>query len=152
EGLFSLYGLPPAPGIALERWKELVHPEDRERLWTTLEATLLDSDGQDAYREEFRIVRPDGEVRWMSSRGQVLRDAAGRAVRCVGINVDITERRRGEEELRRSQEALRDSEQRLRLATESADIGTWDLHPENGRLIWSDTTKRLFGLSSQAPV
>src|SRR5262249_18839512 len=50
--------------------------------------------------QEFRIVRPDGEVRWLATSGRVLRDAAGRPARMLGAVIDVTERRAAEEALR----------------------------------------------------
>jgi PAS domain S-box-containing protein len=62
--------------------------------------------GPDRYESEFRIVRPSGEVRWLSTRNKVKRDAAGRARRRIGVVADITERKLAEEALRES-EALK---------------------------------------------
>jgi hypothetical protein len=49
------------------------------------------------HRVEYRIVRPDGAVRWVEGRGEVFRDAAGRAERVIGVCVDVTERKRADE-------------------------------------------------------
>ncbi|MFZ6180551.1 PAS domain S-box protein [Nannocystis pusilla] len=58
---------------------------------------------------------------------------------------DVSERRRFEA-------ALQESEARLRLATEAADIGTWDYDPRSGALVWSERERALFGISGDAPV
>src|SRR5262249_20425505 len=65
---------------------------------------------------EYRIVRPDGELRWIFSRGQVSRDEAGVAQRYSGVDVDITDRKRAET-------ALRDSEERFRRVFEQSPLG-----------------------------
>ena len=65
---------------------------------------------------EFRIVRADGQTRWILGRGQVIRDAAGRAVRYSGVDVDVTESKR-------SQAALRESEARFRRVFEQSPLG-----------------------------
>lgn len=76
---------------------EALHPEDRARVRELNERAVRDG-GHFAY--DARIVRPDGEVRWMHARGHAERDAAGRVVRLMGIGQDITDRKR-DEELRR---------------------------------------------------
>ncbi len=76
-------------------WFEAIHPEDRERILLALPKIA-----QGEYRDEYRVVRPDGSVRWVSDRAFPVRDADGRIVRVVGIATDITDRRRAEEELR----------------------------------------------------
>jgi PAS domain S-box-containing protein len=71
-----------------------VHPECRNQLRSMALAAYAD----DAlFESEFRIVRPSGEVRWVSTRSIALRDDKGRLVRAVGVNHDVTERRRAEE-------------------------------------------------------
>jgi len=62
---------------------------------------------------EFRIRRRDtGEIRWMDGRGQVSFDPAGKPTRLVGLNVDVTDRKRAEESLRDANEKLREADQR----------------------------------------
>lgn len=74
----------------------LVHPDDQERVKAAL-ATALS--GDEPYDVEFRCVRPDGSVGWISLQGQVLHDAAGVPIRMVGVSQDVTERRRREDAL-----------------------------------------------------
>jgi PAS domain S-box-containing protein len=94
----ELYGL-PAGGFAgrYEDWKQAVHPDDRDRaeadsLRAIAEKTALDT--------EFRIVRPDGETRWIASKGKVFYGGDGEPLRMLGVSLDITERKRTEEALR----------------------------------------------------
>ncbi|UVJ46411.1 PAS domain S-box protein [Pseudomonas sp. LS1212] len=60
-----------------------------------------------SYEFDFRIVRPDGEMRWISSRASPLPDSAGRSVKMVGISMDTTARKNAEEALRKSEERFR---------------------------------------------
>jgi PAS domain S-box-containing protein len=79
-----------------EAWRARVHPEDR----AAAEAALRDSLEQHKdYVHEFRTLRPDGSVRWISARGRFFHDS-GRAVRMVGAMVDVTERRESDERQR----------------------------------------------------
>jgi PAS domain S-box-containing protein len=80
-------------------WRESVHPDDRERVHGELRRQLR-TGGHEA---QFRVVRPDGAVRWVGNRSFPVRDAAGNCHRLVGIAEDVTERIRLEEQLRQAQ-------------------------------------------------
>jgi PAS domain S-box-containing protein len=75
-----------------------VHPEDRAVFRAGYEAAVR-GDG-DAFVQEFRIVRGDGEVRWVHRRGQVRREPDGRAHSVFGVVLDVTERKEREERIR----------------------------------------------------
>jgi len=82
------------------RWTDyldMVHPEDRERYTDTVNAAW-EQTGPCA--NEYRIVRQDGQVIWLSSHAKTLADASGRVHRMIGVSQDITERKRQEEEAR----------------------------------------------------
>jgi PAS domain S-box-containing protein len=98
----SLYDSPPA-------WRETIHPEDRERVV----ADILARQVSGRYDEEYRIERPDGQVRWVRDRAFPIRDEAGKVIRIAGIAEDITEQKTAEA-------ALRDSENRYRSLVEAA--------------------------------
>lgn len=95
--------------------------------------------GEGPYRSEFRQIRPNGTIAWLAGRGEVIRDASGQPIRMLGVNYDITERKRWEE-------ALQDSEERLRLAQEAGGIGSWDWDLRSDAVIWSASNFRLLGL------
>src|SRR5258707_4541447 len=80
-------------------WLEAIHSDDRQRVLRSA-ATQHTSD---AYDEEYRILRPDGQERWIRDRAFPVRNAAGEVQRIVGLARDITERRQLEEQLRQSQ-------------------------------------------------
>ena len=96
----SLYADPQA-------WSSFIVPEDRERVLAAFRA-IGESPPLDI---EYRIARPDGEVRWVRVRGFQVRDAAGVVIRHTGIVTDITDRRQVEA-------ALQESEQRYRALVE----------------------------------
>ncbi len=83
-------------------WLEAVHPEDRQRA-TQSARKLLESGHTEMV---YRIVRPDGEVRWINDRKSVVFDGDGNPIRIGGIATDITERVKAEEALRESQQRL----------------------------------------------
>src|SRR4029077_7728854 len=97
------FGDDPSKGARLEDYIEAVHPDDRA-LITRRREQLLDGTGTGDV--EFRVVRPDGSVHWLSGRATVIRDPAGRPLREYGTNADITERKRAEEELGRRTQQL----------------------------------------------
>ncbi len=80
-------------------WLDAVHPDDRERVVRSL--SLWKPEGErPEWNEEFRIVRPDGSVRWVWVRSFPIRDESGAIVRFAGVERDITERKRAEEMVR----------------------------------------------------
>jgi PAS domain S-box-containing protein len=81
----------------LEAALAFVHPEDREQVsWRKRQ--ILKS--EDQYQLTYRIRRPDGEVRWVMDRGQVERDSTGKALRVIGVLVDITDLKASEQRQR----------------------------------------------------
>jgi PAS domain S-box-containing protein len=90
---YRILGIQPQESITLSRAFEFMHPEDRARVHQVRnEAVRM---GQQ-FNVEYRIVRPDGEVRYIHSHGDVIRDEQGRARRTFGIAQDITERKQAE--------------------------------------------------------
>lgn len=82
------------------RWSEyleIVHPEDRDRYLATVNAAWEQAG---ACTNEYRVIRGDGRVAWLSSHGKTLADGAGKVYRMIGVSQDITERKRQEEEAR----------------------------------------------------
>ena len=88
EKLVAMLGLPPNEQVRSQRdWMACLHPDDRERATAHFAQTL--AGGATDLRDSWRIVRPDGEVRWFLSAARIFRNEAGRPVRVVGVNVDI---------------------------------------------------------------
>jgi PAS domain S-box-containing protein len=98
----------------------VIADEDRGRVVTMI-GRLRQSADDHEWGEEFRVVRPDGGVRWISSHGRAERDHDGNLVRLLGINLDVTERKLAEEAARRSEQ-----EARLALEASSAFAWSWD--------------------------
>ncbi len=94
----ELHGLAPGTfGGAYEDWESLVVAEDLDRARSVIQESLRKGE----FASEWRIRRHDnGEIRWIDARAKVFFDDNGRPCRMIGINVDITDRKRAEEKLR----------------------------------------------------
>jgi len=117
-----------------ESWMDAIHPEDCARI----RAAAFQKQVHGAYDEQYRIVRPDGTMRWIRDRAYPVRDEAGMVYRVVGVAEDITERKQTED-------AWRTSEARKGAIMESAldAIITWD---ENGRIReFNAAAEKMFG-------
>jgi PAS domain S-box-containing protein len=94
DGPYRIFGVDPADfEPTVERIEAMMHPDDREKHAL---AAIVGAGGS-RFQVEFRIVRPNGEVRWCYGAGIITRDADGKPVRMNGVTVDITDRKRAEE-------------------------------------------------------
>jgi formate hydrogenlyase transcriptional activator len=90
--IWTLLGLQPGEmSPTVETFVEFIHPNDRDAAFSKVNQVLAKGDD---YYDEFRIVQKNGKVLWVSSTGRVIRLADGRPERMLGVNMDITERRR----------------------------------------------------------
>jgi len=101
ERMIDLYGI-DRNGFKMshEAWVKCLHPED---MATAREETRRALNGEKEYDFEFRVMHPDGSVRFIKSNAHVIRDAYGRAIRMTGMDQDLTDRKHLEEQLRQSQ-------------------------------------------------
>jgi PAS domain S-box-containing protein len=135
----SLYASP-------QSWVDAIHPEDRARVVES--ATHKQVIG--TYDEQYRILRPDGTIRWIYDRAFPIRDSSGIVYRIVGFAEDITDQKR-------LQESLRASEERLDLVIQGSNDGFWDgqvLPGEPWRsprtpVWWSLRVKTMLGYSDE---
>src|SRR5262249_47308784 len=95
-GFAAIYGLPEETvEISVGDWRSLVHPDDLPQFLEHRQKLFAERRGE--HHAEFRIVRPCGTIRWIETRSFIEYDQAGHARRLVGVNIDITERKRAEE-------------------------------------------------------
>jgi len=134
-----LFGFTPAERLDLEKFLQRLHPDDRE-IFRQAVAKATSGDGH--YEAEFRVMLPDGGMRWVISRGQVEFNSGGKAVRVRGVSVDITERKRTEEASRNANE--------LTAAIFNSVPGLLYLYTEDGRLIrWNRQHELMTGYSAE---
>jgi two-component system, LuxR family, sensor kinase FixL len=92
----ELYGFSPDESITYDKFLGVIHPEDRDRV--AIDVREAFQKGED-YRDEYRIVQPDGGVRWMSIRAKAHIRLSGEPLRMLGVSLDITLRRQNEAEM-----------------------------------------------------
>ena len=144
EGM-ALFGLNLAGGRGQvggkdDEYLSALHPDDRHRIQQFHEL----ADYQDSINAEYRIVRPDGTVLWLSGRGLVVaRGPDGKAHRLVSIMADVSDRRQAEEVLRIERE-------RLELALQAGQMGAYDFNLTDDTLWWSPQTYAIFGVAAES--
>src|SRR3984893_18123998 len=134
--------------------RALVHPEDRDALYSTVDVEL---DAGVHPVADFRIVTPGGEVRTVhaitsklwSAPGDPGNGKSGKTHRLFGTVQDITELKRAEEARHALSRDLQESRAWLEEAQRVAHIGYWVWDLETNQVIWSDETFRIFGLAPQ---
>ena len=94
----ALFGFAPLEKIDFNRFRNTLHPQDRESVVQAVENSLRTGE---EYESEYRAVLPDGQVRWIAGRGQVEFNGDGRPARMRGVAVDITKRKQAEEQAAR---------------------------------------------------
>src|SRR5262245_53851078 len=125
DGFRVRYGFSPEEPPSFEAWLSRVHDEDRPRLLSTLNQ-VQQTTTQDDWDNTFRIVRPDGTIAWMQSRGRADRDANGQVARLTGLDLDVTQHRRAAEAVQARRDEERDREVRLLLETAAQGIVSVD--------------------------
>jgi PAS domain S-box-containing protein len=99
EGYAALHGLPEGTVETLRSaWHARAHPEDISNVLQIWKRAIRERRGE--YHVEYRIVRPDGEVRWIESRSFISYSQNRRVRRVIGVNIDVTERKRAEDRQR----------------------------------------------------
>jgi PAS domain S-box-containing protein len=124
----------------MEEWRTRLHPEDAPRVM----AGVLNKRDSERVEMEYRLRHRDGSWRWMLDRGRVVEwDGQDRTPkRAVGTLLDVTERRRAQQELERANE-------RMRLAARADGIGFWEYDLVADRPHWDDEMLRIYGVSRE---
>ena len=138
---YRIMGFDPAEGLPpLERFLERIHPKDLPRVRERLQRVAREKTN---YEDEYRIVRPSGEVRDLHVIGHPVFDSAGNLVEYVGTTADVADRKRSEEALRRSEAYLSEA-QRL------SHTGSWALDVASDKYAYvSEECLRIYGFEPQ---
>ncbi|HET7058895.1 MAG TPA: PAS domain-containing protein, partial [Nitrospiraceae bacterium] len=124
----GMVGVPKEfPGLRMEDWWTRVHPGDCHRLQKEIAAAM---ERLTTFETEFRVVWPDGTVRWLLPKGKIVRDEEKRPIRAAGVAMDITARHQAEEEraqllheAERREQELREKQAQLVQSAKLASLG-----------------------------
>jgi PAS domain S-box-containing protein len=105
-----LFGVTLDSEVTFQIWHDSIHPEDRDS--ALREFTSINQDHPE-FSMEYRVLHPDGTIRWIIDRGRALYDVGGRATEIAGITLDITKRKHAEEDLLRTSHELERSNKDL---------------------------------------
>ena len=95
-GYRAIHGLPEGAQETTHGWRSRLHPDDQPRVDAI--RSLAFAERRPEFNTEYRIVGPEGKAQWIESRSLISYDADGRPIRFVGVHIDITERKRAEEQ------------------------------------------------------
>jgi PAS domain S-box-containing protein len=136
EELLRIYGIDESSKPrSFEEYLKLLHPDDRDAYRATRAHDLSEESVEPV---EYRIVRPDGEIRWVRDHRGVVRDASGTPIKLIGLQQDITDERHADDELRRSRE-------NLVAAQRIGRIGSAEIDLDSGQVENSDELSRIYG-------
>ncbi|MDF5723851.1 MAG: PAS domain-containing protein [Rhizonema sp. PD37] len=112
------FGLPLDAEVNFDLFYHLLHPDDRELTRQAIEYSVNNAAGYDV---DYRTVAPDGRVRWIRAIGKTFFDATGKPQRFDGITIDISDRKRAQEEIRQLNETLEERVKKRTVQLEAAN-------------------------------
>ena len=137
--LEAMFGLPPGGYDGkFESWRKMLHPDDWPRVKSCIAHALQTGD----IDVEYRVIHPDGSVRWLNQKGRAFLDANGKPVRSIGFMFDVTERHKVEDDLRSRQEMLELAQKSARAIAFEWKIGAGD-----GENRWSPDLEAMYGFA-----
>jgi PAS domain S-box-containing protein len=131
EEFYNLFGLDPATSTSFDAWLGILHPDDRQPAMERITRSVKDGT---PLENEYRIIRPDGEERWIRAWGNTFYDESAQPLSMSGICIDATESKRAEE-------ALRASELRMKAVADHFPVGVW-FADETGKIVYGNEAGR----------
>lgn len=137
DGWKAMRGYDPAEDIDIGLdWKSTIHPDDAPRFWDAMDAHLAGSTSK--FEVPYRICAKDGTSKHVVGRGKAFRDEAGRVVRVVGSEIDMTEREK-------MGEVLESERERLRNIINGTNVGTWEWNVQSGEIVINERWAEIVG-------
>ncbi len=136
DRMFELYGVSKdAFANCYEAWEKGLHPEDTAATTDAFQSIIR---GEKELDIEFRVLHPDGTVKFLQANAIAIRDADGKALRMVGMNRDITEHKQ-------AVETLQDNAEKLRVLFEFSPLPILAFSPKGYISLWNPAAERTFG-------
>lgn len=124
---------------SVDTWMEWLHPDDLASSYQKIQDAIS---GKVPFNHVFRVIWPNGEIHHIQARATLLPDSAGKPLRMLGTNIDITESRQ-------SEAALKDSEFRWKFAIEGSGDGVWDWNIQTDEVHYSKRWKEMLGYGDE---
>jgi PAS domain S-box-containing protein len=131
----ALFQLDPEARLNMAIVQRRVHPDDRALRESAIKQAI-ETEGD--YALEYRVLLPDGNLRWISGRGRCLTGKHGKGKRLIGVAVDITEQK--------------EAQDLFRLAAEGSHLGVWHWDEIAKTLTWDGATRDMFGVSADGQI
>jgi len=146
---YMIFGLGKECDTTDSAINELIHPDDRERVSQALSRAIRSGE---SYSDKYRILRPDGEVRWLNSRGQAVYDSENKPFLLAGIVMDISETKAVEQKLDERTRLLETILEQMPMAVVVAEAPTGRLLFANKRLdeVWRHSFKLAAGIGNDS--
>lgn len=143
DEMYRIYGLKPEmPNLSYDAVINFIHPDDRDAFKQTISKAYADKASFDFMH---RVVRPDGDIRILQARGEVIKDENGQAMSMIGTGQDITERKKAEEVILRSQTEL----QKLGAIVESSNDAIIGIDLDGMIVNWNKGAEKIFGYTEE---
>ncbi|MEO7773651.1 MAG: PAS domain S-box protein [Steroidobacteraceae bacterium] len=130
-----------ARGSALQTYLAALHPDDHARVRSALSRALTHADGR--FEVDFRLPQADGSLRWVSARGEAVRDHHGQIIQLPGVVIDITGRKQAES-------AVVESAQRLQFALAASNLGDWLWNAASDEMRLGPRAAEIFGMPAES--
>ena len=130
-----LWGMDPDMPIDTRTLRAYIHPDD----WAIVREPYRQGFPTDTVSLEHRVIWPTGEVRWIHALGRAQRDSSGAVTMVTGIHLDVTDRKRDEQE-------LEETRRQFDLAVKGANLGSWTIDAKTGETWYSARSRELYGV------
>ncbi|HZS17235.1 MAG TPA: PAS domain-containing protein [Candidatus Udaeobacter sp.] len=131
----SLFQFNPESPVDESMYQSRVHPEDRALREAAIKQAIKT---QGEYALEYRVLLPDGTLRWISGRGRCLPGKHGKGTRLLGVSVDVSPQKEAQDV--------------FRLAADGLHLGVWHWDETAQTLVWDKASRELFGVSADAEI
>lgn len=137
---YKIFDYPAGENVTPAKVDARIHPDDLAVVRRQVQA--LEAGMEEVADSTFRIFNTSGELKFLHSRSQLIKDNAGHAVKIVGIVQDITAKKLAEHEVLKHRELLQQAES-------IGKVGSWELDKTSGKLVWSNEVYRTYGYAPQ---